>query len=237
MQSFFKNNVCNFRQIRNEYYNTSIKHIPFVPVFIETDITTLTQNEKDIYMMKQKRRDIYRISVNSWLDNALFDNDGFVFELPSDKEEFLNDALDRYKIHYMIIHNETLGNKHLDQEYFTDRNNVGDYEKKYDMEFIITNNHLNSGDQENDVSEGNRGNSNKIFVSEQELINTLKYKDIEEYSVNVRDVLRTIYKEILELIFYNNFDIIDMSAFKDDFIHFMYILSDIDSLKLLKKSL
>jgi len=69
------------------------------------------------------------------------------------------------------------------------------------MEFIITNNHLNSGDQENDVSEGNRGNSNKIFVSEQELINTLKYKDIEEYSVNVRDVLRTIYKEILELIF------------------------------------
>lgn len=230
MQSFFNNNDYSFRPIKNDY-NTITKHIPFVPVFIEEDITKLTQNEKEIYMMKKKRRNIYRMSVNSWLDSPLIDMDGVVFELPKNKNEFLDNILEKYKIKYLTKHNKILGIEDLSKNYFDNKENINEYEKKHNIEFIIK--------EKNDVNNTSHyvdnKDKNKIFVSENELINTLQDSDIEEYNVNVRDVLRTIYKEILELIFYNDFDIIDMNVFKEDFIHFMYILSDIDTIKLLKK--
>jgi hypothetical protein len=42
----------------------------------------------------------------------------------------------------------------------------------------------------------------------------------------VKDVCKTIYDDILNVIQEAGFEINDINQFKEDFIHYMYILSD-----------
>ena len=234
MNTFFKSNKYKLNPII-----TSIQHVPFIPVFTQENISLLSGVEKDIYLMKQKRRNIYRNSVNAWLDEPLFDIHGVVFEFPKDSVDFYNSLLEQYKIQYMIIHNQlnNLSKITIDLNYFDNKDNINKYEKSYNLEFILKHEDNDNEDNDNEDNDNEDNEDNKIIVSDTELINTINSTDMKEYTVVVRDVLQTIYKEILELIIFNNYDIIDITLFKEDFIHFMYILSDINTEKLLKNAL
>lgn len=248
MNSFFKSDKCKMRISNNVNFTTTKSHIPFVPVFVEEDQTNMNDNEKYIYLLKEKRRNIYRLSVNGWLDEPLFDTGGIVYEFPKEKDFFMNDLLYKYKNNFIKIHcQEYFENEYIlveDEEETNDdenneinKNNIityDEYEELHGLKFIMLNNDTTELYQ-NYIKSGI--NENYIFVTENELIESLSDSEINEYNVIVRDVLRTIYKQVLELIFTKGFDICDISAFKDDFIHFMYILSDIDSEKLINQTL
>lgn len=96
--------------------------------------------------------------------------------------------------------------------------------KKHNYEFFILDNNA-------ELYEEYKHTENKIFVSEDELIKLLTNEEINNYKVYNRDVLITIFKQVLELIYKSNYDFKDVELFKEDFIYFMYYLSNIDNKK------
>lgn len=108
-----------------------------------------------------------------------------------------------------------------------DRNFCNEYDEYRDNDYGDNNNY-NEFWNEKENNTLSDDNDNYEIVSLQD-----KYADIDTHNdieqkceIKVKHVCKTIFNEILEAIKDSGFEINDLNQFKEDFIHYMYILSD-----------
>jgi hypothetical protein len=169
----------------NEIQNINIKsdkpHHDYVePIYMDDPIC-----------MKHTRN-VYKTSVNNWLDDPLihsygivYRENGFEFEVEEDEDEVEDN----------------------DEEVEEDKD-------------------AKDNDITNDIDD--------MYEEEDDITNDM-YDDFPDDSyIKVSEVCLTMYKEILNEIIKSGFEIEDINQFKEDFIHYMYKLSNINTRQLIK---